>query len=557
MQTRWRTAGMVAGVAGLLMGAAAVVPASAEVEEPGPGPLSVAGRSVPLALAGELVVWGEDTYGQGSVPAEYANIAFSQVLPVDDAVLALTAGGRVVGWGGNQFRVQQIPTVVTAEKVAQIAYSPSGYGGAVTRDGRVLVWGPKRARPTPLDVPAGLTGVTQLDLREELAVAVKGDGTVVAWGGPANGVTDVPPGLRASQILQDGFTVTALTTDGSIVQWGALQGMQGRPAATSEPGSVKAIARRYAGVLAWLADDSLVTWGNPGNQMPLPATVAAADPLLLGHSNSPGFVMVDRDRVIHQWASGADGGQPPFGEAPEGLPDGLSGRPISHLTLGNDFSPTTNLMSGGAIVTRLLPADAPRLSGTAKVGSVVTGVPGVFSASPESVASQWLVGGVPVSGAGGPLTVTSGMVGKTIAYRSTATKTGEPSVSSTSVSVVVPKATPPAPQQVSSSTRVVSVKVAKRAAKLDVSGKVGASRSPAGRAVVTILKGRKVIVSKTVTVAASGALKLSVKKFGKLSIKKTRSKSRTGYRGAYTVTIKYLGTPRVKGSAGVKKFKVK
>jgi hypothetical protein len=304
-----------------------------------------------------------------------------------------------------------------------------------------------------------------------------------------------------------------------------------------------------------MADDSLVTWGYTGAPRPIPATVTSAEPLLLGSSMGTGFAMVDRDRVIRQWTA-VSGGVDPDQEAPDLLPGGLSGRAISHLTL-NQLVADAGESSGGAIVTRLLRADAPRVVGTAQVGSVVSGVPGTFSAGPDSVVSQWLVGGVPVAGAGAQLTVTAGMVGKSISYRSTASKAGEPTVFSTSAGVVVPA--PPLPV-VPSSTKVVKVKVAKKAAKVDVTGKVSASRPPTGKAVVTIKKGKKTIVTKTAAVSGAGAVKLTVKKFGKLVAKKTKAKgkkAKTAYRGSYTVTIKYLGNKQVKPSAHSKKFKVK
>lgn len=544
--------GLAAGVAGLVMSSIGAVPAVADAEPPGPGPLSVAGRAVPLSQSGELVLWGANSFGQTAVPAQYAGVAFSQVLVVENAVLALTADGRVVGWGGNRFRVQQVPAAVAAEKIVQIAYSAAGYVGAVTRGGRVLVWGPKRERPTPLDVPAGLSGVTQLDLHSEQALALKDDGTVVAWGDPTFGLDNVPAGLRAAQIVLSGNTATALTTDGAVRQWGAEFGMRGAPASVDAPGSVKAIARRDNGVLAWLADDSLAIWGWPMAPRALPASVAAADPLLLAGSLGYGFAMVDRDRVIRQWEPGASGEDQ---EAPQSLlPAGLNGRAISHLALGED--PGGQLKSGGAIVTRMLRADAPRVTGAVRVGSVLSGVPGTFSASPESVVSQWLVNGVPAA-TGAQLTVTASMVGKSISYGSTATKTGEPSVFSASTAAVVPA--PPAPM-VPSSTKVVKVKVAKKATKVDVTAKVSASRSPAGKAVVVIKKGKKTIVSKAVSVSAAGSVKLTVKKFGTLVAKKTKAKgkkAKTAYRGSYTVSIRYLGNKQVRPSSHSKKFKAK
>jgi hypothetical protein len=110
---------------------------------------------------------------------------------------------------------------------------------------------------------------------------------------------------------------------------------------------------------------------------------------------------------------------------------------------------------------------------------------------------------------------------------------------------------------VSSTTQVLKVTVAKKAASLTATGKVTATKPVTGKATITIKMGKTTILAKPVTVPATGAVKLTVKKFGKLVLKKTKSKKKAGYRGKYTLTIAYAGNTNVKASTATKTFTVK
>ncbi len=526
---------------------------------------------VSLAQAGELALWGGDNYGQSTVPASLAGVAISQVVGLNRATLALTAGGQVVGWGSHlTARLERVPAEVAAAKVAQIA-GAQYYAGAVTRDGRVMIWGKKTTFTNPLAVPAELSGVKQLALSDFAAAALKDDGSVVAWGQdvvvgddapPSWGLTRVPVGLKATALLGLMQAFYALTDQGTVVRWG-YPPMHGddeipMPAAVQVPGNVKAIAGSPYCVVALLADNTLETIGNGADgrcTFPVPAGVAAVEPVLLANSTGLSeFAIVDRDRVIHDW-------NPAIGEQPL-APVELNGRDIVQIAISNSTAAESGdpqVPTGGVIITKMLRAELPQVTGVAQVGGVLTGVPGTFSASPDAVSSQWLVDGV-AAGSGAQLAVTAAMVGRTIVYSSTATKAGEGTVTSSSGGVVVPAVAAPPVGPVSSSTTVVTMAAAKKGASVTVTGTVSASKSPAGQATVTIVKGKKAIVTKTVPVSASGAVTLTVKKFAQLVAKKTKAKgkkAKTAYRGAYTVTIAYAGTPLVKASTGTKKVTIK
>jgi hypothetical protein len=519
------------------LGLVAAAPAGAE---PDPG-MSAAGAQelpVPLARAGAFVGWGSNDNGQLTPPAALDGVALREVAMSSHTSLALTADGRVVAWGFNASGVQRVPAAANARDVVDLA-AAYNYAGVVDRDGKVLVWGAAKQWADPTDVPAGLTGVVQLALGQDNAYALKSDGTVVAWGNDiyagTKGLNTPPAGLRARAITANGWSVYALTEQGTVVGWGDPDLDGGRldlPAATQVPGNVVAVAALNAGGVAMLADGSMVGWGEAGGlAVPdLAGTQAAAI------DADPSYSLVlDEDGTFHV------AGNPSTTLVP---PAEVNGRPVAQFSAGTSI---------GMIVTRMLRAAPPRVSGTAKVGSTLTGKPGTFSDVPDSVTGQWLANGSPITRATGTkLKVTQAMVGKRIAYRSTAVKAGQDTVFSTSAATV--KVPTPI---VASKTRVVKAVAAKKAAKVTVAGKVTASHAPTGKAKVAITKGKKTIVTKTVKVAKNGSLRLVVKKFAKLVKKKTHYKSKTGYRGKYKATIRYLGNKQVKSSKATKTFRIK
>jgi hypothetical protein len=544
-------------VAGLLVAGLCAVPGSGAFAAADPG-MSIAPMPVTpvsLAQAGEVVQWdtteapAPGVSRMAEVPASLSGVAVTQVALADSVGFAVTAAGRLVSWGGNQLRLQNIPAEVAATQVTQVATAPSVYAGVVTGAGEVKIWGAKRNFTTPLNVPAGLTGVKQLALNSSRALALRNDGTVVSWGVAGVAPGEPPPGLKATAIALTETTALALTVDGTVVAWGAEpSNLFPVPAALQQPGNVKAIAAAQSGAVAILADGTAFAWG--GNA-PAPvgtpfkaATSWGLDAVaVVGGANHLG--LVDSEGVIHHWEDSTE---------ESGLvPAAVNGRAISQLALGY-------YGAGLVIVTKMLRGADPQIGGAAVVGQTLTATPGTFSASPETVTSQWLANGAPIPGASGAtLTLTAAQLGKAITYKSTATKGGETATSTSAAVTVTSPAVPPVPQ-VASKTTVTKVTVAKKAKQVSVAGKVTASKSPAGKAKVTIKKGKKVIVTKTVTVSAKGAANLTVKKFATLVAKKLKAKgkkAKTAYRGKYVVTIAYAGNAQVKASNASKGFKIK
>ena len=82
---------------------------------------------------------------------------------------------------------------------------------ALKRNGTVVAWSSNHSGETA--VPEGLRNVIAIAADEHLSQALKSDGTVVAWGGNEFGQTSVPAGLsNVMAIAAGGWFSLALTT---------------------------------------------------------------------------------------------------------------------------------------------------------------------------------------------------------------------------------------------------------------------------------------------------------------------------------------------------------
>jgi hypothetical protein len=526
---RWRGSVVAVAAGAVALGVVSAVSGPAAAE-PDPGMTASGSQDVPVPLerAGSFVGWGRDLEGQLDPPASLDGVALREVVMSSNVSLALTADGRVVSWGFNSSRLQVVPDRVAAMDVVDLDAGPA-YAGVVSRSGEVVVWGQATPFADPIDVPAGLSGVEQLAIGQTNGFALRSDGTVVAWGKDQFGLLTPPEGLRAVAISASSANVFALTEDGTVVGWGRteLSSLE-LPDAVKQPGNVVAVTALGLGGMALLADGSVVGWGSYGAQVP---DLGGKRAIAIDSGSQYGVVL-DEDGVFHE--AGFSSG------APIVPPVAVQGRAVAQVSVGSSHV--------GMIVTRMLRAEAPRVSGTARVGSTLTGRPGTFSGAPDGVTGQWRADGVPISGAtGASLKVTTALVGKRISYSSTAVKAGEASVTSTSA----PTSAVPSPL-VASRTRVTTVAVARRAAKVTVLGEVSASQPADGKARMVVKKGRTTIVARAVRVSSTGQIKSVIKGFGRLAQRKTGS-----WRGLYRVTLAYYGNSLVKPSTGARSFRVR
>lgn len=132
---------------------------------------------------------------------------------------------------------------------------------AVKEDGSVIAWGYNG--DGQLDVPvAAKSGVTAVAAGHYHSLALKEDGSVIAWGNSGDGRTNVPSAaLSGVTAIAGGYTHSlALKEDGSVIGWGSnAYGQTTVPAAALS--NVIAIAAGNYHSLALKADGSVIGWG--------------------------------------------------------------------------------------------------------------------------------------------------------------------------------------------------------------------------------------------------------------------------------------------------------
>jgi Regulator of chromosome condensation (RCC1) repeat/PASTA domain len=114
-------------------------------------------------------------------------------------------------------------------------------------------------------VPGGLSGVTAISAGHGHSLALKGDGTVVAWGCGSifgNGQCTVPASLAGVTVIAAGlYHSLALKGDGTVVAWGCGNVNYGQCNVPGGLAGVTTIAAGYAHSLALKGDGTVVAWG--------------------------------------------------------------------------------------------------------------------------------------------------------------------------------------------------------------------------------------------------------------------------------------------------------
>jgi hypothetical protein len=148
------------------------------------------------------------------VAAEATNVI--AVAAGGDHSLALRDDGTVIAWGNNDYGQVTVP----ADATRIVAIGGGGnHSLALRDDGTVIGWGDDESGQT--DVPLNLTNAVAVAAGLNHSLALRDDGTMVAWGNNEFGQTNVPPALTNVVAIAAGEEHNlALREDGTVVAWG-------------------------------------------------------------------------------------------------------------------------------------------------------------------------------------------------------------------------------------------------------------------------------------------------------------------------------------------------
>ena len=104
----------------------------------------------------------------------------------------ITLGNSILAWGDNASGQTSVPAGLTD---VQAIAAGLWHTVALKNDGTVIAWGYNFKSSGPTAVPAGMGDVWAIAAGRYHTVALKNDGTVISWGNNSNGQTTLPAGL--------------------------------------------------------------------------------------------------------------------------------------------------------------------------------------------------------------------------------------------------------------------------------------------------------------------------------------------------------------------------
>jgi len=240
---------------------------------------------------------------------------------------------------------------------------------ALKSDGTVVAWGCGSA---PIDdgqcnVPSGLSGVTAISAGSIHSLALKSDGTMAAWGDDTYGQSTVPSSLSGViAISAGGYFSLALKSDRTVVAWGRNDtGQLNIPSGLSE---VIAISAGDFHSLALKSDGTVVAWGwNYYGQSTVPSGLSGVTAIAAGGGHS---LALKRDGTVVAW------GRNDYGQST--VPSGLSG--VTAIAAGF-YAHSLALKSDGTVV-----AWGNNALGQSTVPSGLSGVTAIAAGSFHSLA---------------------------------------------------------------------------------------------------------------------------------------------------------------------------
>lgn len=225
---------------------------------------SITSAAAVLAVdTAEVVAWGYNDYGEGTVPPGLSNVV--AVAAGRDHSLALKSDGTVVSWGRNQYGQAAVPAGLS--NVVAIA-AGANHSLAVKSDGTVLAWGNNGTGA--VSVPAGLSNVIAVAGGEYHSLALRSDGTVVGWGSTSAGATPPPTASAVISIAAGVRHSLALRSDGTVVAWG--DNANGQSTVPANLSNAIAVAAGFYHGLVLRSDGTVAAWGyNASGQTTIPA----------------------------------------------------------------------------------------------------------------------------------------------------------------------------------------------------------------------------------------------------------------------------------------------
>jgi hypothetical protein len=174
-------------------------------------------HSLALLASGQVLAWGDNTYGQLNLPSFLQLSGYWENFPPwewvtlypypvqaiaahSDHSLALLTNGTVAAWGDNKFGESTVPA-----NLSNVVAIAAGYlhSTALRADGTVVAWGDNTFGQT--NVPLGLSNVVAIAAGDFHTLALLSNGRIVGWGDNSLGQAMAPSGLPGAAEIACGY----------------------------------------------------------------------------------------------------------------------------------------------------------------------------------------------------------------------------------------------------------------------------------------------------------------------------------------------------------------
>jgi len=247
---------------------------------------------VALRDDGTIAAWGSNLFNQCNIPEEFKwkqeepvntspsptptpissgtpspkSTAFKKVFGGGDSLWAITKDGEYTYWGSLSAAEQMTALFPGVKKAKHVSFS-FGLGAMLDEEGRVYMSGSSTSN---YRVPKDLKNVKQVECGSQFTVALKDDGSVVAWGDNSFGQIKVPQDLGRVKEIACGYNfVLALKEDGTLCAWGSNEYSECEiPSGVKD---IKTIAASGRHSLALKNDGTVISFGyNPYSAFDVP-----------------------------------------------------------------------------------------------------------------------------------------------------------------------------------------------------------------------------------------------------------------------------------------------
>ena len=176
---------------------------------------------------GSFIACGDNYFGQLNSPSVGAGVMCKRIACGSQHTIALMSDGSVLSWGNDVWQQVSVPVPppdpITGARARFVSAASGGiYSACILSDGTLRIWGDPYLSSLPL--PFVNQNFKRIELGYGMASALRGDGTLVSWGGAGSGsrtaVPPLPPGMTYIDFDDCTHHTVAIRSDGNVVRYG-------------------------------------------------------------------------------------------------------------------------------------------------------------------------------------------------------------------------------------------------------------------------------------------------------------------------------------------------